>query len=183
MVVSNVWGAAQNNGPSLACDLPLLLTRHPDHVKSGDAAMLTDNDLQRMYELSYCLHPDHGIALSVTLEACERISLIRRMQARRAGHYRRRLPEPCLPQYCVYLASDTRERDQERQRPCKEPGYQPTSDDSLVRYIKALVWWTMDWNACHVAVALRGFQTIRLGTDPGADRSRVRRVATVDSRV
>jgi hypothetical protein len=71
----------------------------------GDAAMLPDHLLQKMYDLAYCLHPDRGVALSVTLEACERIALIRRMQDRRAGHYRRRLPEACLPQYCVYLAS------------------------------------------------------------------------------
>jgi hypothetical protein len=42
-------------------------------------------------------------------------------------------------------------------RSCKEPRYQPTLEDYLVRYIKALVWWTMDRNACHVAVALGCF--------------------------
>jgi hypothetical protein len=144
MFVSNAAGAAQNNGLSVAFDLSTLVTRDLDYPRSGDAAMLTDNDLQRMYDLSHCLHPNHGIALSVTLEACERVSLIRRIQARRAGYYRRRLPEACLPQYCVYLASDARERDQERPRSCKKPRYEPTSDDSLVRYIKALVWWTME---------------------------------------
>jgi hypothetical protein len=124
---------------------------------SGGAAMLTDDALQKMYELARCLHPDNGVALSVTLEACERISLIRRIQHRRTGHYRQRLPEVCLPQYCVYLASDMRERDQERSRSGKEPRYRPTADDWLVRYIKSLVWWTMDRNACHVAVALGCF--------------------------
>jgi hypothetical protein len=157
MFGSNASGAAQTNGLSVAFDLPTLVMRGLDHPRSGDAAMLTDNDLQRMYDRSHCLHPHHGIALSVTLEACERASLIRRVQARRAGFYRRRLPEACLPQYCVYLASDARERDQERPRSCKKPRYEPTSDDSLVRYIKALVWWTMDRNACHVAVALGCF--------------------------
>ena len=97
MFFSNASGAAQNNGLSVAFDLPSLVTRDLDHLRSGDAAMLTDNDLQRMYDLSHCLHPDHGIALSVTLEACERVSLIRRIQARRVGYYRRRLPEACLP--------------------------------------------------------------------------------------
>lgn len=97
MFVSNASGAAQNNGLSVAFDLPTLVTRDLEHPRSRDAAMLTDNDLQRMDDLSHCLHPDHGIALSVTLEAYERVSLIRRIHARRAGYYRRRLPEACLP--------------------------------------------------------------------------------------
>ena len=95
--------------------------------------------------------------LAVTLDACDRIALLRRMQDRRGGHYRFRLPEACLPQYCVYLASDAREREQERQRPGQEPRYRPTADDYLVRYLKYLVSWTMDRNACHVAVALGCF--------------------------
>jgi hypothetical protein len=119
--------------------------------------MLTDHDLQQMCELAYCLHPNNDVALSVTLEACERLALLQRLQDRRTGHYRLKLPEACLPQYCVYLASDTREREQESGRPGKEPRYQPTPDDYLVRYIKALVWRTMDRTACHVAVALGCF--------------------------
>jgi hypothetical protein len=84
MFVSYVPSAAQNNGLSEAFDLPTLPTRDPDPQRARGAAMLTDNDLQRMYDLSHCLHSDHGTALSVTLEAYERISLIRRIQARRA---------------------------------------------------------------------------------------------------
>jgi hypothetical protein len=57
----------------------------------------------------------------------------------------------------VYLASDARERDQERLRSGKEGLYDLTSDEFLVRYIKFLVWQTMDRNACHVAVALGCF--------------------------
>jgi hypothetical protein len=133
----------------MRCDL--------DHAIAGNAAMLRDDVLEKMYELAYCLHPDTGISLSVTLEACDRIALMRRIQDRRTGHYRHRLSEACLPQYCVYLASDARERAQECPRPGHDPRYQPTPDDYLVRYIKALVWWTMDWNACHVAVALGCF--------------------------
>jgi hypothetical protein len=119
--------------------------------------MLTDRDVHRMYDLSYCLHPADGLALSVTLEACERVTLLRRVQDRCTGHSRPRLPESCLPQYCVYLASDARERAQERPRPGQSLRQRPTPDDWLVRYIKALVWWTMDRPACHVAVALGCF--------------------------
>jgi hypothetical protein len=57
----------------------------------------------------------------------------------------------------VFLASDARERAQECPQSGKELRYRPTADDWLVRYIKALVWWTMDRNACHVAVALGCF--------------------------
>ena len=123
----------------------------------GDAAMLTDDVLQRMYDLAHCLHPDNGIALSVTLEACDRITFLRRTQDRRGGHYKCRLPEVCLPQYCVYLASESREREQERRCPGKEPRYRPSADDYLVRYIKFLIACTMDRNACHVAIALGCF--------------------------
>jgi hypothetical protein len=85
------------------------------------------------------------------------MGLLRRLQGRRAGHYKYSLPEACLPQYCVYLASDAREREQEHLQPGKEPRYCPTPDDYLMRYIKFLVWCTMDRNACHVAVALGCF--------------------------
>jgi hypothetical protein len=119
--------------------------------------MPADKELHQMYDLAHALHPDNGVALSVTLDACERITLMRRMLDLRAGSYRLRLPEACLPQCCVYLASDAREREQEHPRPGKEPRYQPTPDDWLVRYVKFLVWWTMDRNACHVAVALGCF--------------------------
>jgi hypothetical protein len=119
--------------------------------------MLTDHDLRQMYELAHCLHPDQGIALAVTLAACERLTLLRRLQDRRTGRYRLSLPEAGLPQYCVYLASDPRERAQERPPPGQEPRQRPTPEDWLVRYLKCLVCWTMDRNACHVAVALGCF--------------------------
>jgi hypothetical protein len=82
--------------------------------------MLTGHVLEKMYTLAHCLHHDNGVALAVTLEACERIPLLRRPQDRRTGHYRLRVPESSLPQYCLYLASDVRERQQERQRSSKE---------------------------------------------------------------
>jgi hypothetical protein len=119
--------------------------------------MLADEVLQQLYDLARCLHPDNGVALAVTLEASERLTLLRRLQDRRTGRYRLRLPEVCLPQYCVYVASDGRERGQERLRCGDELRYRPTPDVYLLRYIKTLVWWTMDRNACHVAVALGCF--------------------------
>jgi hypothetical protein len=133
--------------------------RFPTHTTDvlGGIAMLADDLLQRMYDLAHCLHSDTGVALAVTLEACERIPLVRRLQDRRTDDYRLRLPATCLPQYCVYLASDRRERDQERLLPGQGQQDGPTSDDWLVRYVKFLIWQTMDRNACHVAVALGCF--------------------------
>jgi hypothetical protein len=73
---------------------------------SGDAPTLRDDVLEGMYQLAYCLHPDNGIALSVTLEACERLVIIRRLQGRRTGHSRIRLAEACLPNI-VYISPRT----------------------------------------------------------------------------
>jgi hypothetical protein len=123
-----------------------------------ESRMLTDDILQQMYAVAHSLYPDIGVALSVTLAAGERLTLLQRLQDRRTGSsYRHRLPEVCLPQYCVYLASDVRERAQESPPPGRDAPEPPTPDDYLVRYIKTLVWWTMDRNACHVAVALGCF--------------------------
>jgi hypothetical protein len=92
------------------------------------------------------------------MAAVERLVLLRRLQDRRTGSsYQHRLPEVCLPQYCVYLASDARERAQESPLPGRDAPEPSPPDDYLVRYIKTLVWWTMDRNACHVAVALGCF--------------------------
>jgi hypothetical protein len=137
--------------------LPLQRRLSPHTHGLGDVAMLTDYDLQRMYELADGLHPHPGIALAVTLEACERLTLVRRLHDRRTGRYRLRLPEARLPHYCVYLASEAGERDQECPLQGETPVYRPTPDDYLVRYLKCLVWRTMDRNASHVAVALGCF--------------------------
>lgn len=133
--------------------LPLHRRLSPHTHGLGDVAMLTDHDLQRIYELAAGLHPHQGIALAMTLEACERLTLVRRLHDRRTGRYRLRLPEACLPHYCVYLASEAGERDRECPLQGETPVYRPTPDD----YLKCLVWRTMDRSACHVAVALGCF--------------------------
>lgn len=126
------------------------------HKAYGGAAMLTDHDLRQMYELAHCLHPDQGIALAVTLAACERLTLLRRLQDRRTGRYRLSLPEAGLPQYCVYLASDPRERAQER--PPAGPAPVPVGNPLWV-----------------------GVRPLRVGAHPCPDRSHVRRVAAANS--
>jgi len=110
-----------------------------------------------MYELASFLHPNPEVALTVTLEAADRLALLRRLSEQPTGPAWHRLPEAWLPQYCVYLASDPHERAHERPRPGRAPRERPTRDDYVVRYVKCLVWWTIDRTACHVAVALGCF--------------------------
>jgi hypothetical protein len=120
--------------------------------------MLTDHDLERIYVVAQDLHRVPEVALAVTLNACERLELLRRLLDQRTGrHMTCRLPEACLPQYCVYLASDACERDQEAPLSSQEPWDPPTPDEWLARYVKFLIWRTMDQQACHVAVALGCF--------------------------
>ena len=65
-----------------------------------ESRMLTDDILQQMYAVAHSLYPDIGVALSVTLAAGERLTLLQRLQDRRTGSsYRHQLPEICLPQY------------------------------------------------------------------------------------
>jgi hypothetical protein len=119
--------------------------------------MLADDVLQPMYDLAFFLYSDPAVALTVTLDAADRLTLLRRLRESPTGRPWRRLPEAWLPQYCVYLASDGPELAHERRRRGRILRERPTRDDYLVRYVKCLVWWTMDRTACHVAVALGCF--------------------------
>ena len=130
--------------------------------------MLADDVLQPMYELAYFLHPDPAVALTVTLDAADRLALLRRLREHPIGHAWRRLPEAWLPQYCVYLASDRPERAHERPRPDRAPRERPTRDDYLVRYLKCLVWWTM---ALHGLSCGRGAGLLPLPLSAGCPRA------------
>ena len=118
--------------------------------------MLADDVLQPMYDLAYFLHPDPAVALTVTLDAADRLALLRRLREHSIGHAWRRLPDAWLPQYCVYVVSDRPGRAHERPRPHRTPRARPTRDDYLVRYLKCLGWWIMTsrpvmWPWCCVA--------------------------------
>jgi hypothetical protein len=119
--------------------------------------MSTDDILQPMYTLAYFLHPDETVAFAITLDAADRLTRLLLLRDQPAGHEWHLLPEAWLPQYCVYLASDLHERVQERLRAGRAVRERPTQDDYLVRYLKCLIWWTIDRTACHVAVALGCF--------------------------
>jgi hypothetical protein len=115
--------------------------------------MLADDIWESMSELSAFLHPDPATAGAVTVAAADRLVLLQRLRASPTGRAWR-LPEAWWPQYCVYLASDGPERAHERPRPGRAPHERPTRDDYLVRYVKCLIWWTLNRPACHMSVAL-----------------------------
>jgi hypothetical protein len=102
--------------------------------------MLADDVLQPMYDLAYFLYPDPVVALTVTLEAADRLALLQRLHDDPTGHAWHRLPTACLPQYSVYPASDRWERAHEGLAPGQGAREPPTPDDYLVRYLKCLVW-------------------------------------------
>jgi len=119
--------------------------------------LLTDNDLQKAFRLISGLHPDRAVALCVLLDACDRISLIRKNQLRRpdATHPTKLIiPEESLLQVGIYTASEIWEKDQESEQPRKEPKYNPTNDDKLARYVKTLAWKSMDRHSRYAAVGL-----------------------------
>ncbi len=119
--------------------------------------MLTNDDLQKAFRLISPLHPDKGVALCVLLDACDRIPVIKKLQEKRpdaTSPFKLKIPEESLLQLCVYRVSDEWEKDQESDHPVKEPGYQPTHDDLLTRYVKILAWKALDRHSRHAAVGL-----------------------------
>jgi hypothetical protein len=119
--------------------------------------MLPNHEVQKVYDLAYYLHPDKRIALPITMAACEQFPLLQQNQAKRAETqrpYKLKLSREGLLQMSVYQASDPWERDQESANPRRKPGYRPTHDDMLGRYVKFLVWQTMDRRAAYTAVGL-----------------------------
>jgi hypothetical protein len=134
---------------------------------------MTDAELEAGFQVAYCLHPHEEVAEYITAEAW-RVSerypkkLKERWTERlRQWHKRhpqatpavvpatssikRTLPADCRFQYAVYSVSDRWEQKQEQgqQRP---PRYTPTLEDSLVRYIKFLIWKTTDQARWHYVV-------------------------------
>lgn len=115
--------------------------------------MSRSNKLQKVFRLAGLLYPDKDIAFSVTQDACDRISLLRKVQKRRNGAYRLIIPEKDLAQFCVYQASNAREQSQRG----KNLKYQQNLNDFLIHYIKFLLWQTMERKSRYVAVGLGCF--------------------------
>ena len=106
--------------PRTDCDgylvLRHILPRPPTHKidAPGDGAMLADHEWQQMFELAQYLHPDGGVAFAVTLEARDRIALLHKETGSTHRALPAQAPRGLSPRYGVYLASDMRERAQER---------------------------------------------------------------------
>jgi len=121
--------------------------------------VIQDEVIQEMFGLAFFTHRDREVAIEVVLDTLVRIPLVRDIQderpkAKKMQPYKLRIPEDLLPRFCLYLASDLWERDQEKAEPKKRPVYRPDDADYLIRYIKFLVWQTMDRNSRYAAVAL-----------------------------
>src|SRR5262245_61271500 len=121
--------------------------------------VIQDEVIQEMFGLAFFTHRDREVALEVVVDALVRIPLVRDIQderpkAKKIQPYKLRITEDLLPRFCLYLSSDIWERDQEKAEPNKRPVYRPDDADYLIRYIKFLVWQTMDRNSRYIAVAL-----------------------------
>jgi DNA-directed RNA polymerase specialized sigma24 family protein len=116
-----------------------------------------NDDLQKAFPLVSYLQPDRAVAVCVLIDAYDRVEVVRRGQERRPDTdrpYKLIIPEETLPQYCIYGVSEKWELDQESDCPRKEPGYRPTADDRVIRYIKTLALEAMDRPSRYAAVGL-----------------------------
>jgi hypothetical protein len=123
--------------------------------------VFSNEEIQNAFRLAYILHPNMAVAYSVALDAVDRFFLQKRLQGRRPKAknqpFKNLLSDPALLQTSIYLASDSWERDQERLLPRRTPFYKPNVNDLIARYVKLLVWKTMEHNCTHVAVGIGSF--------------------------
>jgi hypothetical protein len=119
--------------------------------------------LQDLWAVVYALHPHRPVAECVLLDAYDTVDYLARRDIHRddmsnsrgsQGAYRLGLTPRTLWQVATYLASEGWERDQEAATPTRRPGYQPTAEDLLVRYLKTLTWWAMERRVPYAVVAL-----------------------------
>jgi hypothetical protein len=119
--------------------------------------MLTDECIQQVFSLAYSLHPHRVVAWEVTREALKRGKVMSNTQGSRpAAHrpYKQKLEESNLLRASVFAVSEKWERDQESRAPEREPIYTPTTEDLLYRYLKTLVWHSMDRESVYAAVGI-----------------------------
>jgi hypothetical protein len=123
--------------------------------------VFSDKEIQDAFHIAYILHPNTAVAYSVALDSIDRYFLQKRLQERRPKAkkkpFKTPLSDPALLQTSIYLASDLWERDQERLLPRKTPYYKPDVNDLIVRYVKFLIWETMERSSSHVAVGIGSF--------------------------
>lgn len=119
--------------------------------------MFSDEEVASANRLAFFLHPDNVVAYNVTLDALDKFWLLIKQQERRpTSEAPSKLPLPynLLLQSSIYLASDEWERDQESDLPRKPYIYKISRDDLIVRYIKLLIWKTMDRKSCYTAIGV-----------------------------
>ncbi|HKX31302.1 MAG TPA: polysaccharide biosynthesis/export family protein [Blastocatellia bacterium] len=110
--------------------------------------------IQRTFNVAYLLHPEKLMAWCVTRDGQNRVPFIRQLEAKRRRKYKMETPDEALLQVGVFYASDAWERNQENEAEKREPRYEPTADDKLVRYLKCIVMETMHRDSANVAVGL-----------------------------
>jgi DNA-directed RNA polymerase specialized sigma24 family protein len=118
---------------------------------------ITHEEMQQAFDLAYILHPRPDVALRVTIDACDFLTVLEGNQARRSRstkHWKTAIPSEMLLQIAVFVVSDRRERDQESPRPRLEPKYKPTRDDLVVRYLKHLMLKTALLNWRYAAIGI-----------------------------
>jgi hypothetical protein len=113
-----------------------------------------DECIQKTFGVAYLLHPEKLVAWCVTRDAYDRVPSIRQLEAKSRGKYKMRTPDEALMQVGVFYASDAWERSQEKQSDKKEPVYEPTANDLVVRYIKRIIMETMHRDSANVAIGL-----------------------------
>lgn len=121
--------------------------------------MLTEESIQQVFSLAYSLHPHRVVAWEVTREALRRGKVMSRTQGSRpTSHrpYKQKLEESNLLRASVFEISEKWEKDQESRSPKREPIYIPTTEDLLFRYLKTLVWHSMNRDSVYAAIGIGG---------------------------
>jgi hypothetical protein len=119
--------------------------------------MQTAESIQQAFGLAYSLHPHREVAWEVTRDALKLNRVISYRQDVRPATgrpYKQKLHESNLLRLGVFIASEKWEKDQESRSPKLTPKYTPTKEDLLYRYLKALVWHSMDRPSIYAAIGI-----------------------------
>lgn len=119
--------------------------------------MVTKESIQQAFSLAYSLHPQRVVAWEVTREALRQYKVRASTQGERPAAnrpYKQWLDDNNLLRTSIFIASEKWERDQESRLPKKDPVYVPTIEDLWYRYLKTLVWHSMDRNCIYASVAI-----------------------------
>jgi hypothetical protein len=119
--------------------------------------MQTAESIQQAFGLAHSLHPHREVAWEVTRDALKlnRVLSTRQDVRPMAGRpYKQRLHDSNLLRLSVFMASEKWEKDQESRAPKLTPRYTPSKEDLLYRYLKTLVWHSMDRPCVYAAIGV-----------------------------